>query len=132
MSGEITVGSHQFMVILGQMEDAIGTLDYQRSRLEAARDHIKKHFDNATQTWDSPAADGFRNMLPTVEGNMNDLLSALDTIQDRLRATHQNYLAAEQANRNSLTPPAAGPKVIRAAGPGPGASSKDGHGRQSV
>jgi WXG100 family type VII secretion target len=121
MSDEITVGSAQFRVMLGQMEDAIGTLEHQQAQLATARDNIKKAFDHATQSWDSPAADGFKDLLPQVTGNMDDLLGALDTIHGRLKTTHQNYLDAEQANSSTLAPPASGPKVtsVRAARPAP-------------
>jgi WXG100 family type VII secretion target len=118
---DITIGSPQFKVILSQMEGAIGTLDYHRSLLSTARDNINMAFGQATQSWDSPAGDGFNELLPKVKGNMDDLMNALDTISGRLRTTHQNYLDAEEANSSALTPPASGPTVTSAAGSGPGA-----------
>jgi hypothetical protein len=108
MSQEVTIGSAQFNVILGQMEDAIGTLEYHMGLLGTAKFLIGKAFDHATQSWDSPAADGFKELLPQVQGNMGDLLGALDVIHTRLKTTHQNYLWAEQANNDAITPTGSG------------------------
>lgn len=110
MAQTITIGSPQFKVLLGQMEDAIGTLEYHMGLLGTAGGLVNKAFDHATMSWDSPAADGFKELLPAVTTNLGELLDALDNIHSRLVTTYQNYLDMEQANIRTLTPAGSGPQ----------------------
>jgi hypothetical protein len=110
MAQTITIGSPQFKVLLGQMEDAIGTLEYHMGLLGTAGGLVNKEFDHATLSWDSPAADGFKELLPAVTTNLGELLDALDNIHSRLVTTYQNYQDMEQANIRTLTPTGSGPQ----------------------
>jgi WXG100 family type VII secretion target len=96
MAGEVTVNRAAMATAAGQVEDALGQIRGQQSRLSAINDEL-------AASWKGEAAAAFAGAYQQFSADFAIVISALQGIQERLVGTHANYDAAEAANTASVS-----------------------------
>lgn len=96
MAGQVTVNRAAMATAAGQVEDALGQIRAQQSRLNGINEEL-------AGTWKGEAATAFASAYERFSGDFSIVINALQGIQERLVGTHANYDTVEAANTASVS-----------------------------
>jgi WXG100 family type VII secretion target len=103
MSDTVYVGSHEFVVDLQRMSDAIGGVGSARDVIKEAFSAVVREFEVVETSWSGPAGESYASFKDSLTAATQKLLELLDDMVTRMRATYQTYQDTENANAANLT-----------------------------
>jgi WXG100 family type VII secretion target len=103
MSDTVYVGSHEFVVDLQRMSDAIGGVGSARDVIKEAFSAVVREFEVVETSWSGPAGESYASFKDSLTAAAQKLLELLDDMVTRMQATYQTYQDTENANAANLT-----------------------------
>jgi WXG100 family type VII secretion target len=102
VANELTLA--QFKVALGELHDAIGTVQSAADAIDDSCSTIKGQFDVVESAWTGPAGSTFVELTPVVTQVMDSLTQLLHDTVSRMQTTYENYLSVEEQNTKNVSP----------------------------
>ena len=96
MAGEVSVNRAAMATAATQVENALGEIRGQQTRLAGFHEELMGR-------WKGVASTAFTNAFDQFNADFNIVIKALGGIQERLVGSHTNYNAAETANAASMS-----------------------------
>jgi len=99
----MSYGDTSFMVDLGALQDAIGSVSSQRDVINEGVAQMRNDFSNIEASWQGPAAGSFTTLTATFNTAVDQLTSVLDEAISKMQTAYDNYASTEQTNTGNYT-----------------------------
>lgn len=108
-----------FMVDLGALQDAIGSVSTERDTINEGITRMRATFAQVEEKWQGPAGSSFVSLAATFNPAADKLTALLEEAVGKMQAAHDNYAATEQVNGTNYEV-----KVDSRGTPDPGSSAQ--------
>jgi WXG100 family type VII secretion target len=95
VAGEVTVNRAAMVTAAQQVENALGEIRAQQTRLAGYHDEL-------ASSWKGVASTAFTNAYNQFNADFTIVINALQAIHEKLVGSHTNYNAVENANTSTM------------------------------
>jgi WXG100 family type VII secretion target len=96
VAGEVTVDRAAMVTAANQIEEALGQIRAQQSRLDSAHSTL-------VSSWQGDASGAFTNAFMQFNEDFSIVIKALNGMHERLVGTHANYTTVESTNQQGMS-----------------------------